>query len=395
MEANFSAPIGQISQALDLNNVTGGQRERRPDVILLNHGINVGVIYGIVDLGSHMKSFEGSAPTLKRMIRIYFEHPQLKQLFYVDDTERKSSTSNKEVTFSINDKSFLKKLIEAAEGKTMSAQECVKYNILNLIGKKIGVNIKHQPKKSDPTVFYEKVEGVMSVNGLAIPQPFEPENKQMFFYIDKGKKNFMTENFAALPNWIKNQILESKEATDHIASGGKFAQYEEGQERSQLTQPVQQQGTVGAVQQQGEFIMNSDSPYTEQQLKEAGYSQQQMIDSGYAKRIAPKVVLPPPPTSAIPQPPSVPVLVMNPDSPYTKEALITAGYSEQQIVDSGFGKMSVPNSPQLPTPPLPPAPQQPTPPRVEQSAPLQQAQPTNNSNFLSPSTDDDEDDLPF
>ena len=61
---NFVAPMGEIN--LNAGNFTAPSnftdRPRNPNIQLLPAGNNLGVVYGIVDLGTQSVSFNNSAP---------------------------------------------------------------------------------------------------------------------------------------------------------------------------------------------------------------------------------------------------------------------------------------------------------------------------------------------
>lgn len=300
--SDFVMPAGQINTTVDLSSVGGNQREKRNDVQKLVHGLNLGVIYGFVDLGTHLVSFEGKPPTKKRQMKLLFEHPQLKQLFYVDDTVPRSTGSSKDCTLSINEKSFLKQVIDAVEGRVTTIKEAQSYNVMNLLGKKVGVNIVHQPKKTDQTVFYEKVVGVINPNGLAVPHPFEPENKSLFFFIDPAGNNFRTQNFADLPKYYRDEIMKSDEAIAYKGRGGQFAENPQQNNQGQQQQAQPQQGTQTqfAQQQSQQFaaqpqqaaapqaqaspiIMSPNETFTrEQYLAVQGWSDELLVAQGKA-----------------------------------------------------------------------------------------------------------------
>ncbi len=386
--ANTAMPMGTIQGTVNLNEVSSSSRVKRSGVQLLNHGVNLGVIYGLVDLGTHMTSFKGEAPKEQRKLKIMFEHPQLKQLFYEDDNVPRSSASSKDCTFSINEKSFLKILIDAVVGQTQSVENAVKYNVAELIGKRVGVNIAHTPKKDNPTVFYENVVGVMSANGLAVPHPFEPENKPQFFFIDNAGNNFMTQNFADLPKYFRDKIKESKEGKAYANRGGKFAEnpkQENGQQ--QQGQRVQQPQANAAP-----VTMTATAQYTREQYHASNWSDQQLVDAGFAVWNAP--VQPAAPSG--PQQPQAPVstspIAMTALAQFTREQYHASNWTDEQLVQQGLAiwvqsgqpvQQPLPAQPQGP-PAAPSGPQQPQQPQMAAQAP---------PSFLD--NGEEHDDLPF
>lgn len=313
-ESQFIAPVGQISTDF----VTPSNyepKEKRKDIQLLNHGSNIGILYGIIDLGSHMESFEGKSPELKRKIKILFEHPQLKQLFYIEDTVQRSTTSSFESTLSMNEKSKVRKLIHAIEGRAIPDKEAYGYNLAKLLGARVNVQIEHTPAKADPTKIYEKVIGVFSSQGLAIPVPFEPECQKLLFFIDAAGNNFMTKNFADLPFYFRKKIMESEEGKRHAAAGGKFAEHPkndtaapQGQMQQQQPQQAQQQNVAvppQAVVSTRKLVLNNpaipiESWYTQ------GWTDEMIVSQGHGSWVEQTPTIPNtplPPASNIPQAP--------------------------------------------------------------------------------------------
>ena len=312
---NAVAPTGQIQGSADMSEVQTSSRIKRKDIILLNHGINLGIIYGFVDLGTHLESFPGSAPKKTRKLKILFEHPQLKQLFYEDDTERKSTVSSKDCSFTINDRSFLKQLIDAISGQILPVADASKYPTAKLIGQRIGVNIAHTPKSADPTIFYEKVLNVLSPNGLQVPHPFEPENKSLYFYIDKGGLNFTSQNFADLPKYFRDKIMESDEGKAHIARGGKFSEnskQEQGAQQQQQQQQALPQEAQAFPKQSVPIVMLPSAQFTREQYHGSGWTDDLLVQNGLAQWFTPPA--PAPQSAPAPQGPPTPQGPSNPAS---------------------------------------------------------------------------------
>ena len=335
-ESNFIAPQGEMQMEF----VTPSNfeaRVRRTDIQLLNHGSNLGIVCGIIDLGTHMESFDGKSPEPKRKVKVMFEHPQLKQLFYEDDTELKSTISSFESTLSMNENSKVRKLVHAFENRAISDKEAYGYNLAKVLGARVNVQIEHAFGKKDPTKVYEKVVSVFSANGLAIPVPFEPEFKPLLFFIDKAGNNFLTKNFADLPFYFRKKIMESEEGMAHIALGGKFAENPRQDEQQAPAQAQQPQ------QQQSQNFANQQSP---------------LAPSTGVKKLVLKD-------------PSIPIANW-----------IANGWTEDMIVSEGHGTYVV-ETPSTPTPPVAKA--MPTPPAQQQAAA------PSNALFA----DDEENDLPF
>ena len=351
----FVAPMGEIN--LNAGTFTAPsnytERPKNPNIQLLPVGNNLGVVYGIVDLGTQLESFGGAAPELKRKIKIMIEHPQFPQQFYLDDPSMKSTVSSFESTFNTGEKSRLRALIAAVEGN-ISNQQADNYNIAQLLGKRVNSVIEHRQGKKDPTKFYENIKYVASAQGLAIPANFVPQNPYHFFVIDAQGENFKTKNFADLPFYLRKKIMESEEGKQYVARGGKFA---ENPKQENQQQPNQAQPNL------------------------------------QAQAMAPA---PTPVSASVPATPNV-----NPYSngkieliskDYTLKAMYDNGWNDQLLVQQGMARL-LPQAPPA-SAPMPNAP-------IAFSAPMAPSAPAMNdaqaafqseANF---NIDDEQDDLPF
>ncbi len=318
---NFVAPMGEIN--LNAGNFTAPsnytERPKNPNIQLLPAGNNLGVVFGIVDLGTQSVSFNNAAPELKRQIKIMIEHPQYPQQFYMDDPTLRSTVSSFESTFNTGEKSRLRALIAATEGN-LSNEQADKYNIALLLGKRINSVIEHRQGKKDATKFYENVKYVASAQGLAIPANFVPQNPYLFFVIDEQGENFKTKNFADLPFYLRKKIMDSEEGKKYAAAGGKFAENPKQENGAQQQQaPVQQQQPQSfapspapaniPVQQTNPYsngkIELIGRDHTLQAFYANGWTDDVLVQQGLAKVIvqAPPVNVPP----AGPPMPSAPI----------------------------------------------------------------------------------------
>ena len=321
---NFVAPMGEIN--LNAGNFTAPSnftdRPRNPNIQLLPAGNNLGVVYGIVDLGTQSVSFNNAAPELKRQIKIMIEHPQYPQQFYLDDQTLRSTVSSFESTFNTGEKSRLRALIAAVEGN-LSNEQADKYNIAKLLGARINSVIEHRQGKKDATKFYENVKYVASAQGLAVPANFVPQNPYLFFVIDEQGENFKTKNFADLPFYLRKKIMDSEEGKKYAAAGGKFAENPKQENGTQQQQaPVQQQQAQSFASAPTSTpiqpVENNVNPYsngkieligrdhTLQAFYSTGWTDEVLVQQGLAKVIvqAPPVNAPAP---AGPQMPNTPV----------------------------------------------------------------------------------------
>ena len=333
---NFVAPMGEIN--LNAGTFTAPsnytERPKNPNIQLLPIGNNLGVVYGIVDLGTQLESFGGAAPELKRKIKIMIEHPQFPQQFYLDDPSMKSTVSSFESTFNTGEKSRLRALIAAVEGN-ISNQQADNYNIAQLLGKRVNSVIEHRQGKKDPTKFYENIKYVASAQGLAIPANFVPQNPYLFFVIDDKGENFKTKNFADLPFYLRKKIMESEEGKQYAASGGKFAENPKQENQQQTNQaqpnahaqamapaptpapmPASAPATANVNPYSNGKIELISKDYTLKAMYDNGWNDQLLVQHGMA-RLLPQT---PPASAPMPNAPIAPAAPMAPSAPAMNDA---------------------------------------------------------------------------
>lgn len=278
--SNYVAPQGQIQgqQAIP----SGGQRkEKRTDVSCLPMGMNPGILVGLVDLGTQEVQFNNGPIEQKRQMQFLFEFPQLKQLYYVEDTEPRTHMVMKTSTFSVAPKAFLKALIDAKEKRVVDAREAENYDLSSLLGVTFGVMTTQQQSKKTQ-LYYDKITGVSSIGNYPIPPNFNREIDYSYFIIDCDRygnvigQNFLTKNYADIYPFLKKQILASSEAKAYIQRGGQFAKNPEEQTQAQQQQtPVNVQQPQGQKQQQYQQPQGQGQPQQQQGQNQQQYQQPQ------------------------------------------------------------------------------------------------------------------------
>ena len=187
-------------------------------------------------MGTISKSFNGQAPKDMRQIMCIFEYPELKQLVYEDDTEKRSFIKYEEMTYSTYEKANFYKVIDAVNNGKYPKTEYEKINLFDFVGGRLFTSISHVKDKNNPEITYANIDSYMKVGKLPQPENFISDGNRYMFYIDAEGKNFNTENFAELPKFLREKIMKSHEAIAYKSKGGVFA---EPQERTN-----QQQGAT-------------------------------------------------------------------------------------------------------------------------------------------------------
>lgn len=312
--------------------VPGQQSQRRDDIKLLEQGPNVGILYSIVDLGTHYNSFFKKS---SHLIRLTWEFPLLMQLFNVNDTEERPTVVSTEETFQIAERSNLKKIIDGALGRVLQPNEYKNgYDIGQFLGKTMIVNIVNKASKKDPTKVYNNIGTIQGItehvrNTYAFNWDMvQRHNDLQGFIIDPAGSCFQSDAFAKLPSFIRDKIMDSDEAKAYAEKGGTFI--EQHKFENDKPKPQAPAGTPAPVQRAplpqapssniivGENAvklewLNKDFDYAT--MKANNWTDQLLIDNGYCKVHVEVAPAPPQAPTQAPAPPSAPPVPVAPKAP--------------------------------------------------------------------------------
>lgn len=286
----------------DLNLNSQGQKEKRKDIIPLDEGQHPAILVGITDLGTQKTTWQGTEKERKK-VKLTFQFPHLKQLYYVEDTEAKAQQvyvdSGFSTYFSENNKilqlyqAFMKrqKTIEAfhlskqiqqaqaSNNQELQAQLTQQHQMLTnysttkeefekvqlpsfftkALGQMFLVTVKNRVNKNDASIVYSNISsiealkvkpevyfGVLQASPNAHKYNFTPENfkQEGNSYMFICNDNFYnTDFFSALPNFLRKTIKESKEAIAYAQKGGIFKEDRDNGQAAAPTAPTAPQGT--------------------------------------------------------------------------------------------------------------------------------------------------------
>lgn len=316
MSTKFTAPVGADSKKLDVDKIGAGMQ--------------LCTFYGLVDVGTQETNYGA-----KRQVYLCFEFPQEMRVFWEGDDPKPSAIFTKE-TLSMHEKANLRRtFIEPMSDKSFTDTEAANFDMSTLLGKHFVGTIRHTPDGKYANMVSvspldEKNKNMFGLQSLSVPQI----NDTMFYHLSMG---FDCENFANLPKFLREQIMNSEEGRAHAAKGGTFA------EPSQKSTPSKPSNPVGK-----KVIMNPDSQYTYEQLKQGGWTDEQIVENNYGKWSTPvEAPKPLPPTPSVPSPgspvappaappaaPAKPKLVMK--DPNAKiEDWLAGGWTEETLVEHG------------------------------------------------------------
>lgn len=170
-------------------------------------GVHLAVCYAVIDLGlQYSEKFD----KYSRQIAIMWEIPGERL-----ETEEgnKPKILSKIFTNSLNEKSNLKKCLEAWRGKKFSEQELQGFDLVNILRKGCQLQVLHSEKNGK---IYPSIASFMALpKGTKVP---EPENEVIYFDL-YGQKDIETikAEMKKFPEWIQNLIKESQTYKDMVS----------------------------------------------------------------------------------------------------------------------------------------------------------------------------------
>lgn len=270
-----------------------GNSNRIENVELIPVGMNLCTLYGVADLGTQATKFGN-----KRMIKLMFEFPLEKRIFWEGD-EPKPSVISTEETMSLAEKSNLRKRwIEPMANVKLAKEEG--FDPTTLLGKNYVATVTHSPDGKWANIASISPLDERNMKLFDLTSPSYPSTNDLFkFHLND---TFDSDLFAALPKNIRGKLRESVEGEQHQKSGGVFKE------------PEQTQGTngtaAGGMGTSGKkLVMKPDAPYQYDALKGMNWTDDQIVDKGYAVW---QQATPPPAAAAAPSAPSAPAAPQTP-----------------------------------------------------------------------------------
>lgn len=255
----------------------------RQNLQLPEEGPQQAILIGLVDMGTVSKSFNGQPPKDVRQIMCIFEYPELKQLVYEDDTEKRSFIKYEEMTYSTFEKANFFKVIDAVNNGKYPKTEYDRINLFDFVGGRLFTSISHVKDKNNPDITYANIDSYMKVGKLPQPENFISDGNRYMFYIDAEGKNFNTENFAELPKFLREKIMKSHEAIAYKSKGGVFAEPQERTNQQQgATAPAPAPAPAEFEVPQGySFVDKMGTGLKYADYRKSGWKNQQLLAQGF------------------------------------------------------------------------------------------------------------------
>lgn len=154
--------------------------------------------YRFIDIGSHPQEFQGESKGNKRLILLSFEMTDEKM------EDGKPFTISKRYTWSMHEKSTLRKHLEAWRGAKFQPQDFGNFDIRNVIGTACILTIGEWSRDDKSGTSIESITKIMK--GMEVP---EMENTPFYFSLEPDE--FDADNFDTLSDSMKETIRRSPE----------------------------------------------------------------------------------------------------------------------------------------------------------------------------------------
>lgn len=170
---------------------------------LIPAGTYVARCYSVVHLGHVTQKYMGEEKVVD-LVRFTWELPTELKCFNQDKGMQPCAIS-KEMTFSLNEKSNLRAMLNAWRGKALTEEEAKAFDLAKLLGQPCMINLIHQPSKSNPERVYERIAAVLPMmKGMSCPSQVNPSMEFSVLDFDRPK-------FESLPSFLQEMIIGSKE----------------------------------------------------------------------------------------------------------------------------------------------------------------------------------------
>ena len=161
----------------------------------LENGVYTAVSSAIIDLG--LQRNEQFGKTQRRFMMIWNILGEDVEI----NGEKQPRTISKEYSFSLNEKSTLRKDLQAWRGKPFSEEELQGFNILAVLNKACQLQIILEEKNSKK---YNNIAGIMS-----LPKGSSVQALENTYYFDMEDPETW-ENYCKIPNWIQDKIKKAE-----------------------------------------------------------------------------------------------------------------------------------------------------------------------------------------
>ena len=188
----------------------------------LENGVYTAISSMMIDLGGQRSSLDNN---VRRKIIIVWN---IIGEFIEVNKEKLPRVMSKEYTFSINEKSNLRKDLQAWRGKAFTEEELEGFNILTIMNKPCQLQIINEEKNGKN---YNNISAIMAMpKGMEV----EPLDETTVFITNNPET---WEKYAKIPKWIREKIkkaegFEGSELSQYIAEFEKMEEQDKPTEQT-------------------------------------------------------------------------------------------------------------------------------------------------------------------
>ncbi len=165
----------------------------------LEGGVYTAISSAIIDLG--LQTSEKFQKTQRKFMMIWTIKGEEVEV----NGEKLPRTMSKEYSFSLNEKSTLRKDLQAWRGKVFTDEELRGFNLINILNKACQLQIILEEKNGKQ---YNNIAGIMSVpKGTVID-----ELRNIYHFDIEDESTYM--NWSNIPTWIQERIKKAENYVD-------------------------------------------------------------------------------------------------------------------------------------------------------------------------------------
>jgi hypothetical protein len=173
-------------------------------------GMQRAVVIGLYNFGTQKYKYMGEEKT-RHEVRVVFELSDSLKVFKEGEPE-KPYVIAKSGSYSMNSKAFLRSVVEACAGCSLSDSEAEAYEIESILGKACLLNVGHYTDGEGNTK--AKIISVAPlVRGMSAPE--QKYNQPILFDIDK----YTDDEYDDLSDWMKEKVNFAKQMRENKKSG--------------------------------------------------------------------------------------------------------------------------------------------------------------------------------
>ena len=191
----------------------------------LENGVYTAVSSAIIDLG--LQRNEQFGKTQRKFMLVWNILGEDIEI----NGEKQPRTISKEYSFSLHEKSTLRKDLQAWRGKTFSEEELHGFNILSVLNKACQLQIILEERNNKK---HNNIAGIMS-----LPKGTQVDGLDDAYYFDMEDASTW-ENYCRIPNWIQEKIKKA----ENLESTGFDKYIEEYDEMIKEQQGKQEENTT-------------------------------------------------------------------------------------------------------------------------------------------------------